>query len=418
MSSGGTADAGGTAGSTAGGAAGGAVPAGGGMPAEGGAAMGGGAGGSAGMAGGAPPSNGGASGGADSNGGKASGGENAMGGSGNEAGADSQAGAAGAAGMDGGMTCEFPTTFRWRSSGVLVSPKSDPSHNLVSVKDPTIVFFDSRYHVYATTANTAGNWNMVYFNFTDWSTAKDAPHYYMDRTPGFEGYHCAPHVFYFRPHKKWYLIQQSQPPQYSTNDDISQPDKWTRPQNFFAQMPAGTPELPIDYWVICDETHCYLFFTGDNGRLYRTRTRIEDFPNGFGSLSVALEESNRNDLFEGSATYKIKGTNKYLTIIEAIGANGRYYRAWTSDRLDGTWTPLGGKESNPFAGAVNVTYEPGVADWTNDVSHGELIRDGYDETMTIDPCRLELLYQGRDPASGGEYSQLPYRLGLLRFVRD
>jgi hypothetical protein len=44
-----------------------------------------------------------------------------------------------------------------------------------------------------------------------------------------------------------------------------------------------------------------------------------------------------------------------------------------------------------------------------------LIRDGYDETLTIDACNLQLLYQGRDPASDGvSHSQLPYRLGLLR----
>lgn len=345
--------------------------------------------------------------------GMANGGEAPMGGGGN------QAGAGGDGGMGGSsMSCSLPSTFRWRSSGILVSPKSNASHNLVSVKDPTIVFFDSRYHVYATTANTAGNWNMVYFNFTDWSSAADAPHYYMDQTPGFNGYHCAPQVFYFRPHQKWYLIQQSQPPQYSTTDDISRPETWTQPKNFFASTPPGMPELPIDYWIICDDANCYLFFTGDDGRLYRSQTTIDDFPNGFGPITVVLQDSNRNNLFEGSATYKIKGTNQYLTIIEAIGTNGRYYRAWTSDRLDGEWTPLSGMESNPFAGAANVTYEPGAPDWTNDVSHGELIRDGYDETMTLDPCRLELLYQGRDPASGGEYSQLPYRLGLLRLVRD
>jgi hypothetical protein len=47
-----------------------------------------------------------------------------------------------------------------------------------------------------------------------------------------------------------------------------------------------------------------------------------------------------------------------------------------------------------------------------------LIRDGYDETLTIDSNNLQLLYQGRDPAINARYDQLPYRLGLLKLKRS
>jgi hypothetical protein len=304
--------------------------------------------------------------------------------------------------------------FKWKSSGVLIKPVSDEAHQIVSVKDPTVVYYDDTWHVYATTANNRGNWSMVYLSFKDWSEAASAKPYYIDQNPGLRGYHCAPQVFYFRPHKKWYLIYQSQHPQYSTTDDISKPETWTEPENFFASRPQGMPRLPIDYWVICDDTHAYLFFTGDNGRLYRSRTKIEDFPNGMTNPETIIEET-RETLFEGSMTYKIKGTDMYLTLVEGLGPS-RYYRAYTSDQLDGKWTPV--REANsyekPFAGINNVTFEEGVDPWTRDISHGELIRDGYDETLTIDPMNLQVLYQGRDPASGGQYHSLPYQLGLLK----
>jgi hypothetical protein len=121
----------------------------------------------------------------------------------------------------------FAGPFKWKSGGALIKPVSDETHKLVSVKDPTVVYYGDKWHVYATTANDRGNWSMAYLSFKDWSEAASTKPYYMDANPNLGGYHCAPQVFYFRPHKKWYLIFQSQQPQYSTTDDISKPESWT-----------------------------------------------------------------------------------------------------------------------------------------------------------------------------------------------
>src|SRR5205823_10310081 len=72
----------------------------------------------------------------------------------------------------------LPTSFRWSSSGALVGPKSDATHNLVAIKDASVVFFNGRWHVFASTVDSSGNYSMAYLNFTDWSQAGSATQHY------------------------------------------------------------------------------------------------------------------------------------------------------------------------------------------------------------------------------------------------
>ncbi|WP_231134292.1 non-reducing end alpha-L-arabinofuranosidase family hydrolase [Motilibacter deserti] len=318
-----------------------------------------------------------------------------------------------------------PDSFRWASTGVLISPKPDATHVSVASKDPTVVFADGKYHVFFTTADGNG-WNIAYTSFTDWADADEAPHYYLDQSAIGRGYRAAPQVFYFEPQGLWYLIFQNGNAGYSTTRDISDPTSWSRVRNFYAQ---GMPDVIrqnigngfwLDFWNICDEEFCYLFSSDDNGQLYRSQTRIEDFPNGYGNANtvIALQEPNRNDLFEASATYKIKGTDKYLLLVEAIDPRGRrWYRSWTGDSVRGPWTQLAATLNNPFSSVDTVSFPGGV--WTRDVSHGELLRVGYGQTPTIDPCApVQFLYQGLAPEAGGPYNALPYRLALATAVGE
>ncbi|MDT0345744.1 non-reducing end alpha-L-arabinofuranosidase family hydrolase [Streptomyces litchfieldiae] len=309
-----------------------------------------------------------------------------------------------------------PTTFTWSSSDVLISPQPDAAHDIVSVKDPTVVRHDGKWHVFATTANTDGEWSLTYTSFRNWAEADTAPQYHLDQTAIGEGYRAAPQVFYFAPEKTWYLIYQTGLPSYSTTTDISDPTSWSAPRNFQEEMPPIVEEnigngYWLDYWVICDDTMCHLFSSDDNGQLYRAETSVEEFPHGFDNTVIAMEDTKEN-LFEAANVYRLGDADRYLLLVEAIGAEGRrYFRSWTSDSIAEGWTPLAATESDPFAGAANVTFPRGS--WTEDISHGEMLRSGTDQTMEIHPCRFQYLYQGMDPSAGGDYSQLPWRLGLL-----
>jgi len=329
----------------------------------------------------------------------------AGGGAGGAPGAGGAGAGAGGAGAGGAQTCDLRAPFRWSSTGPLITPKSPAGRNFVSIKDPTIVNYQGTYHVFATVYDGAagsGGWKSVYLNFTDFAQADSAPQSSMATWS--TGSTVAPQVFFFAPQNKWYLIYQWGA-RYSTNDDINNPNGWSTPKPLLSGEPSGA----LDFWTICDDANCHLFFSRDDGTLYRSKTSLANFP-AFSGYEVVMSDPQVGRLFEASNVYKIEGTNRYLLMVEAYGP--RYFRSWTSTSLDGPWTPLADTQQNPFAGQANVTFS-GAA-WTNDISHGEMIRAGYDQTMVVNACRLQFLYQGVDPnAQVSDYGLLPYRLGLL-----
>jgi len=303
--------------------------------------------------------------------------------------------------------------FKWQVSGPLVSPVNRGDDRTYSVKDPSIIQFERKWHLFCTIRGLKRSHQIEYLCFEDWKRVEDAKRDVLRLS---EGYFCAPQVFYFTPHKQWYMICQvidesrkpALQPAYSRTGDISQPDSWSKPKLLFSTQPDNV-KMWIDFWVICDSVRAHLFFTSLDGQMWRSQTNLSDFPEGWSQPGVAL----RGDIFEASHTYCLKGLNRFLTVVEAQAGGRRYYKAYLAERLGGQWMPLATTQDKPFAGPVNTQHEG--AHWTDSFSHGELIRDGYDQTLAVDPAYLRFLFQGASDQDkqGRKYGEIPWRLGML-----
>ena len=304
--------------------------------------------------------------------------------------------------------------FEWKTDSALVIPTEHSGRRWIAVKDPSIVRYEGRWHLFCSVRSDDGGISVQYSSFADWKDANGARRHILKLNDGYFG---APQVFYFTEHRKWYLIAQAADESWepafqavwSSTDDIADPESWSPLTPLFKKKPDNVKAW-LDFWAICDDAKAYLFFTSLDGKMWRADTPLSKFPGGWSKPVVALG----GDIFEASHTYKLKGQDKYLTVIEAQHGHGwRYQKAYIADRLGGQWRPVAADREKAFASMKNVRHTD--ERWTDSISHGELIRDGYDQKLEVDPAHLRFVFQGvtNRQRSGKNYGQIPWRLGML-----
>lgn len=77
--------------------------------------------------------------------------------------------------------------MQWSSSGPLIGPGTDPEDNITGYKDPTVVYHNGKWHVFATASGPSGL-NLVYLSFSMWAQAASATPRYLEVTAIGSGY--------------------------------------------------------------------------------------------------------------------------------------------------------------------------------------------------------------------------------------
>jgi len=307
-------------------------------------------------------------------------------------------------------TSEDAGVSRWAVSSPVLISGSGGSFDELAVKDPSIVFHKGEWHLFYT-ARSKEEYTTGYVSAKELAGLQSAERHELEMIRGKSRYGCAPQILYYEPQGKWYLIFQNRDtnyqPAFSTTNTISQPDNWTVPTNLLSK---NTNTKWIDFWVICDTTKAYLFYTeGHNGVMVRSTT-LEGFPAGWSKGKKVFDK-----IHEAVHVYKVKDRSEYHMIYELNNKGIRSFGLARATHPEGPWN----KVTDHYATGKQLVPVGTNGIWTEMVSHGEVIRSGYNEQMEYNPKACRWLFQGiLEKENKGPYELLPWKIGIMKRIES
>jgi len=298
-----------------------------------------------------------------------------------------------------------PSENTWQISAPILSPGPKGAFDEVAVKDPSLVFFEGRWHLFYT-ARSKTDYTTGYVAAEELTGLRSAPRHELKMIRGKTRYGCAPQVFYCEPQRRWYLIFQNRDanyqPAFSTTTTISEPDSWSQPTPLLSK---DTEAKWIDFWVIADQTNAYLFYTQAHQGVIVRSTSLEDFPSRWSPGKMVFD-----NVHEAVHIYKVKDRPEFHMIYELNERGLRSLGLATAENLTGPWQRI----TDRYATGDQLQTTGQASAWTEIVSHGEALRTAYDQRMEYDPTNPRWLIQGiRKDQLKAPYPTLPWKLGLI-----